>query len=97
MSMKAGYVLVSASVDLTKTGATTQTVIGLFAKLQKAMATGKLIIVQGFNQGSAKPMAPVVISPYVNSGAITFKYNMDTIAVANTNVVTITPYTPPEG
>ena len=95
--MKGGYILVQAGVDLTKTGATTQTISGLYAKLTAAMNTGKLIICQGFTMGSGKPLTPVVISPYVNSGAITFKYNMDTIAVSSSNVVTITPYTPPEG
>lgn len=30
------------------------------------------------------------------TGAVTFKYNMDTVSIANTNVITITPYTPPE-
>ena len=94
--MKAGYVLVNASgVDLTKTGATTQTIAGIFTKLQKAMGTGKLIILEGVIMGSGKAMSPIVVSPYMSSGAITIKYNMDTISIANTNVITITPYTPP--
>lgn len=97
MSMKAGYTLVNAAgVDLTKTGATTQTVAGIFAKMQKAMSTGKLVILEGVVMGSGKAMSPIVVSPYMNSGAVTFKYNMDTVSIANTNVITITPYTPPE-
>ena len=97
MSMKAGYVLVNAAgVDLTKTGATTQTIAGIFAKLQTAMGTGKLIILEGVVMGAGKAMSPIVVSPYMNSGAVTFKYNMDTVSIANTNVITITPYTPPE-
>ena len=97
MSMKAGYVLVNAAgVDLTKTGATTQTVSGIFTKLQTAMGTGKLIILEGVVMGTGKAMSPIVVSPYMNSGAVTFKYNMDTVSIANTNVITITPYTPPE-
>lgn len=95
--MKSGYVLVDATgVDLTKTGATTQTVAGIFGKLQTAMTSGKLIILQGVIMGSGKVMSPIIISPYMSSGAITFKYNMDTVSIANTNVITITPYTPPE-
>lgn len=94
--MKEGYVLVNASgVDLTKTGETTQTIAGIFAKLQKAMGTGKLIILEGVVMGTGKAMSPIVVSPYMSSGAITIKYNMDTISIANTNVITITPYTPP--
>lgn len=97
MSMKGGYILVNATgVDLTKTGATTQTVSGIFTKLQTAMKTGKLIILEGVIMGNGKAMSPIVVSPYVSSGAIVIKYNMDTISIANTNVITITPYTPPE-
>lgn len=96
MSMKGGYILVNATgVDLTKTGETTQTVSGIFTKLQTAMKTGKLIILEGVIMGSGKAMSPIVVSPYVSSGAIVIKYNMDTISIANTNVITITPYTPP--
>lgn len=96
LSMKAGYTLVNAAgVDLTKTGETTQTIAGIFAKLQKAMSTGKLIILEGVVMGSGKGMSPIVVSPYMSSGAVTFKYNMDTVSIANTNVITITPYTPP--
>ena len=96
MSMKGGYILVNATgVDLTKTGETTQTVSGIFTKLQTAMKTGKLIILEGVIMGSGKAMSPIVVSPYLSSGAIVMKYNMDTISIANTNVITITPYTPP--
>ena len=96
MSMKAGYTLVNAAgVDLTKTGATTQTIAGIFAKMTKAMGTGKLIILEGVIMGTGKAMSPIVVSPYMSSGAVTFKYNMDTVSIANTNVITITPYTPP--
>ena len=96
MSMKAGYVLINAAgVDLTKTGATTQTIAGIFTKLTKAMGTGKLIILEGVVMGSGKAMSPIVVSPFMSSGAVTFKYNMDTVSIANTNVITITPYTPP--
>lgn len=96
MSMKGGYILVNATgVDLTKTGETTQTVSGIFTKLQTAMKTGKLIILEGVIMGSGKAMSPIVVSPYLSSGAIVIKYNMDTISIANTNVITITPYTPP--
>lgn len=94
--MKAGYVLVNASgVDLTKTGETTQTVTGIFGKMTAAMNTGKLIILEGVIMGSGKAMLPIVVSPYMSSGAVTFKYNMDTVSIASTNVITITPYTPP--
>ena len=94
--MKGGYILVNATgVDLTKTGETTQTVSGIFTKLQTAMKTGKLIILEGVIMGSGKAMSPIVVSPYLSSGAIVMKYNMDTISIANTNVITITPYTPP--
>ena len=97
MSMKACYTLVNAAgVDLTKTGATTQTIAGIFTKMTKAMGTGKLIILEGVVMGTGKAMSPIVVSPYMNSGAVTFKYNMDTVSIANTNVITITPYTPPE-
>ena len=95
-TMKGGYILVDATgVDLTKTGETTQTVSGIFNKLSAAMASGKLIILQGVIMGSGKAMSPIVVSPYMSSGAVTIKYNMDTISIANTNVITITPYTPP--
>lgn len=95
--MKSGYVLVDATgVDLTKTGETTQTIAGIFGKLTTAMASGKLIILQGVVMGSGKAMSPIIVSPYMSSGAVTFKYNMDTVSIANTNVITITPYTPPE-
>lgn len=94
--MKGGYILVNATgVDLTKTGETTQTVSGIFTKLQTAMKTGKLIILEGVIMGSGMAMSPIVVSPYLSSGAIVIKYNMDTISIANTNVITITPYTPP--
>lgn len=94
--MKAGYVLVNGSgIDLTKTGETTQTISGIFNKMTKAMGTGKLIILENVVMGSGKAMSPIVVSPYMSSGAVTFKYNMDTVSIANTNVITITPYTPP--
>lgn len=98
MSMKAGYVLVNAAgVDLTKTGETTQTISGIFGKLTQAINTGKLVILEGCLMGSGKPMGPIAVSPYISSGAIVIEYNMLTISVANTNVITITPYTPPAG
>ena len=94
--MKAGYVLVNGSgIDLTKTGETTQTISDIFSKMTKAMGTGKLIILENVVMGSGKAMSPIVVSPYMSSGAVTFKYNMDTVSIANTNVITITPYTPP--
>ena len=95
MSMKAGYVLVNAKgVDLNKTGVTTQTVAGIFTKLTKAIATGKTIILEGIVNDSVA-LSPIVVSAGISSGAVVISYNMLTISVANTNVITITPYTPP--
>lgn len=94
MSMKGGYVLVDAgSVDLTKTGETTQTVTGLYNKLVSALGENKMIIVKGFTMGSGKPLAPVPVSAYKGSSTtVIVNINWLSLSVANTNVVTTTDY-----
>ena len=56
--MKGGYVLVDCKgLDLTSED--TQTFTGLYAKIKKAMATGKLIIAENMVWGSDGTISPV--------------------------------------
>lgn len=92
--MKGGYYLVNAgSVDLTKTGATTQTIAGLYNKLVAALATNKRVVIGGLTMGSGKPLNPVTVSIYKGSSTtVVVNVNWLSLSVANTNVVTITDY-----
>lgn len=92
--MKAGYVLVNAKgVDLNKTGETTQTVSGIYSKLTKAIATGKLVILEGVVNSTAA-LTPIPVSASIVNNAVVISYNLLTISVASNDVITITPYTP---
>ena len=56
--MKAGYVLVNCS-GLDLTNESTQTISGLYKKVQAAMATGKAIIAENIIWGTGKPITPI--------------------------------------
>ena len=56
--MKGGQVLVDCK-GLDLTSETTQTITGLYAKVKKAMATGKLIIAENMIWGDDGSISPV--------------------------------------
>ena len=56
--MKGGYVLVDCK-GLDLTSESTQTITGLYAKVKKAMATGKMIIGENMVWGSDGTISPV--------------------------------------
>ena len=56
--MKAGYVLVDGK-GLDLTSESTQTITGLYDKVKKAMATGKLMIVENMVWGDDGIISPV--------------------------------------
>lgn len=92
--MKAGYTLVNAAgVDLTKTGATTQTVAGIYAKLTKALESGKRIILCNMVMGTGKTIAPTTATIYKGSSTtVIVNINWLSLSVASTNVITTTDY-----
>ena len=56
--MKGGYVLVDCK-GLDLTSQSTQTITGLYAKVKKAMATGKMIIAENMIWGDDGYISPV--------------------------------------
>lgn len=59
-TMKAGYVLVNCG-GLDLTSESTQTISGLYKRVQSAMATGKMMIAENMIWGSGKPITPVSV------------------------------------
>ena len=86
MSMKGGYVLVNAiGVDLNVASAT---IAGIYEKFDRAIGTGKLIIVQNVVNDDAA-LSPAAVVATVSSGVIGFTIEGATVAITAEDAVTI--------
>lgn len=93
--MKGGYQLVDfGGLDLTN-DQTSQTISGLYERLDKALKAKKLIVGENMVYGTGKQMSPVSLFGFVpETGYVKLIYGVYIITVSDANVAVVTSEIP---